>query len=141
MVTPTCFPPEDPSPGSWCEVSGWGAVDPENSDVLSPTLKATSVPVLSLDTCRKKEIYGGRQQQILDSMLCAGYLKGGTDSCGGDSGGPLVCERKGRLQLAGIVSWGDGCAKKNRPGVYTRVSSFMSWIKQTALESTIDFDY
>lgn len=141
MVIPACFSEEDPTPGTWCEVSGWGAVDPNKSEVVSPTLKATTVPVLSLDTCRKKDIYGEKHQQILDSMLCAGYLKGGRDSCGGDSGGPLICERGGRLEVAGIVSWGDGCAKKNRPGIYTRVSSFLPWIKEIVLEMDMDFEY
>lgn len=141
VIKPVCFTDDDPPPGTWCEVSGWGATDPQVTDRLSPVLRAAAVPVLSLETCRKKGIYGGRQQQILDSMLCAGHLRGGIDACGGDSGGPLVCEKDGRLELSGIVSWGDGCAKKNRPGVYTRVSSFLPWIKESALDLGVDYDF
>ncbi|XP_045477579.1 trypsin-2-like [Harmonia axyridis] len=137
-VTPACFSHDSPPPGTWCEVSGWGASDPKTPDQLSPVLRSAAVPLLSLETCRKEGIYGGRQQPILDSMLCAGHLRGGIDACGGDSGGPLVCERYGRYELIGIVSWGDGCAKKDRPGVYTRVASFAPWIKSCAQKFGVD---
>ncbi|EEB14823.1 tripsin I-P1 precursor, putative [Pediculus humanus corporis] len=106
-----CLPDEDSElqSGEMCIVSGWGA--------------KIAVPLLSLDKCRSPEIYGGRRQPILDSMLCAGRLSGGVDACAGDSG---------KFYLSGIVSWGDGCAKKNRPGVYTRVSHYYNWIRDSA---------
>ncbi|CAH1377033.1 hypothetical protein MTP99_018447 [Tenebrio molitor] len=141
LVKPACFAYESPPPGTWCEVSGWGASDPKTPDRLSPVLRSAAVPLLSLETCRKDGIYGGRQQPILDSMLCAGHLRGGIDACGGDSGGPLVCERNGRHELTGIVSWGDGCAKKDRPGVYTRVASFLPWIRDCAKQLGVDYNF
>lgn len=67
---------------------------------LAEVLQAASVPLLDLETCRQDNVYGGRHQFILDSMLCAGSLEGGVDACGGDSGGPLACQINGIIKLS-----------------------------------------
>ena len=79
----------------------------------------------------KKTGYG--KDQILDSMVCAGYPKGAKDSCQGDSGGPLIVPKSATDDTAvifGVVSFGIGCAKPNFPGVYARVVKFLDWIKK-----------
>ena len=63
-----------------------------------------------------------------ETMICAGDLAGGKDTCEGDGGGPLICN--GELQ--GLVSWGGtSCAAKNQPGIYTRVCKFIDWLEKT----------
>jgi trypsin len=65
-----------------------------------------------------------------ETMLCAGVIGGGRDSCQGDSGGPLTTA-DGSPQLVGVVSWGNGCADADYPGVYGRVSTAADWIRRT----------
>ena len=89
-------------------------------------LRKANLTALNPSSCRAA--YG---QNFKDSMLCAGNLAGGVDSCFGDSGGPLTAPSSGKSVLVGVVSWGEGCALPNTPGVYARLSSFLSWIKQT----------
>ena len=63
-------------------------------------------------------------------MICAGYRGvGGKDACSGDSGGPFICNDGGKAVLAGIVSWGAGCARPEYPGVYSRVTHVLEWIQ------------
>lgn len=64
---------------------------------------------------------------IAADMLCAGDLAGKVDSCHGDSGGPLTAWAGERV-LVGTVSWGDKCADPKHPGVYTRMSTYASWV-------------
>ncbi|KAJ8117663.1 hypothetical protein OPT61_g1194 [Boeremia exigua] len=109
----------DPAAGSTVTVAGWGTTSSGGS---SPTaLRRVDVPIVSRATCRNN--YSA--SEVTDNMVCAGLTAGGKDSCQGDSGGPLVNASR---QLVGIVSWGQGCAAPNYPGVYARVGTLVSFV-------------
>uniref|UniRef100_A0ACB8FTB1 Transmembrane protease serine 11F n=1 Tax=Sphaerodactylus townsendi TaxID=933632 RepID=A0ACB8FTB1_9SAUR len=101
--------------------------DPAAQSPSVGELRETKVKIIGNDVCNRKEVYN---HAISPGMLCAGYLEGGSDACQGDSGGPLVTTPypRDRWYLVGIVSWGDECAKPNKPGVYTRVTYYRDWI-------------
>jgi trypsin len=81
------------------------------------------VPIVSREECNKDyESYDG----ITENMICAAAPGGGKDACQGDSGGPLVVDGK----LAGVVSWGSGCAEADYPGVYSNVANLKSFVTQ-----------
>jgi hypothetical protein len=108
---------------SW--VSGWGTLTAGGN--IPDALQAVEVPIISNE--KADELYD--DVAITEDQLAAGILiEGGKDSCQGDSGGPLVVkDAQGVFKLAGIVSWGYGCAEGDSPGMYGRVSSFEPWIK------------
>eukprot|EP00071_Canis_lupus_P035410 XP_022268967.1 transmembrane protease serine 3 isoform X3 [Canis lupus familiaris] len=126
-IQPVCLPNSEENfpDGKMCWTSGWGAT--EDGGDASPDLNHAAVPLISNKICNHRDVYGGI---ISPSMLCAGYLKGGVDSCQGDSGGPLVCQERRVWKLVGATSFGIGCADVNKPGVYTRITSFLDWIHE-----------
>ncbi|KAH8400947.1 hypothetical protein KR009_001969 [Drosophila setifemur] len=109
-------------------VTGWGSQ--KEGGYAADSLREVEVMVIPQEECRSNTTY--KPGQITDNMMCAGYIvEGGKDACGGDSGGPLQTtfdEQPGQYQLAGIVSWGVGCARPQSPGVYTRVNQYLRWL-------------
>ncbi len=114
--------------GENATVTGWGNTrgQPNPGGTSFPSrLHEVSVPVISNADCNLA--YG----DITDNMICAGVPQGGVDSCQGDSGGPLVRfnDAAERWEQIGVVSFGIGCAAPGFPGVYARVSQYISWIE------------
>ncbi|KAG7333970.1 hypothetical protein KOW79_002377 [Hemibagrus wyckioides] len=122
--------------GTYCNIAGYG--HERNDDVpgnfrYSRFMKETKVEILSDTTCQKEDYYADR---VTENQFCAASPKWTEDACQGDSGGPLLCKANNRMFLFGIISWGEGCAVKNKPGVYTKVTNYNTWIaEQTGLQS------
>ncbi|KAJ8687186.1 hypothetical protein QAD02_022980 [Eretmocerus hayati] len=130
-ILPVCVPDDDEDfVGQHAVVTGWGRLYDEGP--LPPVLQEVSVPVINNTACEDMYRHAGYIEHIPHIFICAGWRKGGFDSCEGDSGGPLVVQRKrdNRWVLAGVISWGIGCAEPNQPGVYTRISEFREWINK-----------
>ncbi|XP_047238290.1 tissue-type plasminogen activator isoform X2 [Girardinichthys multiradiatus] len=125
-VHPACLPEHGLMLPDWteCEISGYGK-DSEFSYEYSERVKRGHVRLWPKEQCIPGVLSG---QTVTSNMLCAGDTRGLDDACKGDSGGPLVCQTKNRMTLMGIISWGDGCGQKDKPGVYTRVSHYINWI-------------
>ncbi|XP_077000714.1 plasma kallikrein isoform X1 [Tamandua tetradactyla] len=129
---PICLPFKDDSNAIYtnCWITGWGFTE-ENGTVQNILQKA-NIPLVTNEECQTKYTDHG----ITKQMICAGYKEGGKDACKGDSGGPLVCKHNGIWKFVGITSWGEGCARREKPGVYTKVAEYVDWI----LEKTQDGD-
>ncbi|CAG9805159.1 unnamed protein product [Chironomus riparius] len=129
-IIPVCVPENDEDfIGRTAFVTGWGRLYEDGP--LPSVLQEVSVPIIKNEICEAMYRSAGYIEHIPHIFICAGWQKGGRDSCEGDSGGPMVIQRTDkRFQLAGIISWGIGCAEPNQPGVYTRISEFRDWINQ-----------
>uniref|UniRef100_A0A8B9QLT0 Coagulation factor IX n=1 Tax=Apteryx owenii TaxID=8824 RepID=A0A8B9QLT0_APTOW len=105
-------------------VSGWGSTFYRGRPAT--VLQVLKVPFVDRPTCLKSTSI-----TIQQNMFCAGFSSGGRDTCGGDSGGPYATEIEGTWFLTGVTSWGEECAKAGKYGIYTRVSKYIKWIKET----------
>ncbi|XP_032736902.1 coagulation factor X [Lontra canadensis] len=128
-VAPACLPQKD-----WAEstlmtqktgiVSGFGKTHEKGRP--SSTLKMMEVPFVDRNTCKLSSSFS-----ITQNMFCAGYDSKPEDACQGDSGGPHVTRFRDTYFVTGIVSWGEGCARKGKYGVYTKVTNFLKWIDRS----------
>ncbi|XP_066942638.1 trypsin-like [Macrobrachium rosenbergii] len=124
-IAPVCLPTKQNAyENVEAIVTGWGTTSSGGKQTFE--LNEVTIPTMSNNECRKS--YGS---YITGNMICAGLPEGGKDSCQGDSGGPMVTgsDSAGKFMVQiGVVSWGYGCAYSHYPGVYTRVTNYLSWI-------------
>ena len=118
---------ESNNPGLVPRVAGWGRVS-ESSTKNEKFMRYIDVPIVTKQVCD----IGLAPRKTNSSNICAGFAEGGKDSCQGDSGGPLFFPDT--KTLIGVVSWGVGCARPNKYGVYMKVSDYRSWIDATIKE-------
>ncbi|EDV39209.1 uncharacterized protein Dana_GF25188 [Drosophila ananassae] len=145
FIRPICLPRQEQRQdlfvGTKAIATGWGTLKEDGKP--SCLLQEVEVPVLDNEECVAQTNY--TQKMITKNMMCSGYPGvGGRDSCQGDSGGPLVRLRPDdkRFEQIGIVSWGNGCARPNYPGVYTRVTKYLDWIVENSRDGCFcDEDY
>lgn len=125
-ITPIALPASmyDDYDGQMLVTSGWGTTSEGGS--IANVLQEVAVPYVSDEECNDAySSFGG----TTPGMLCAGFPNGGADACQGDSGGPIIDEAG---VLAGVVSWGYGCARPGYPGVYAQTSHYIDFIESTA---------
>ncbi|XP_046905082.1 hepatocyte growth factor activator isoform X2 [Hypomesus transpacificus] len=125
FIRPICLPDKDMKfPDCYlCQITGWGHMN-EKANKYS-NLQEAGVRIIPHENCTQPEIYGNH---VTSNMICAGANC--KDACQGDSGGPLACVKDDVSFLYGIISWGDGCGRTDKPGVYTKVVNYIPWINQ-----------
>lgn len=135
FIRPICLPPIPSLPTSQFEdttpfIAGWGTVEfrGESSNVL----RQVSLRVTAKAACQSA--FDRFKVTISDTQLCAGFALGGKDACQGDSGGPLMLpDPDTNLWYSiGVVSVGFKCAEPGFPGIYSRTSAYLDWIKKNA---------
>ncbi|XP_023335747.1 serine proteinase stubble isoform X2 [Eurytemora carolleeae] len=136
FVVPACFGhhPSFYTPQSLGTVSGWGLLE-EKASLAAIPLNKVDVPIVNSENCLASY---GLYASIDDSkQFCAGESSGGRDACSGDSGGPFTFTLASSTSFGseqnyviGVVSYGIGCGRAKYPGVYTRVSSYLPWIRE-----------
>lgn len=113
-------------PGTQCTITGWGTT--QEGGKASSVLMQAKVPIVERAACSHNQSYG---EKITENMICAGMRQGGVDSCQGDSGGPLVCKNpvnpRQWIQV-GVTSWGKGCARALKYGVYANIKKYLPWV-------------
>uniref|UniRef100_A0A3Q2Q5Z6 Vitamin K-dependent protein C n=1 Tax=Fundulus heteroclitus TaxID=8078 RepID=A0A3Q2Q5Z6_FUNHE len=132
-IVPICLPGRSMAErvlhlnGTTTVVTGWGKDD---TGKHSSALNVIKVPLINHTFCSELML----PHELSNNVLCAGILGQSVDACEGDSGGPMVTLYRNTWFLVGLVSWGEGCGRKDKLGIYTKVSNYNEWIGQVREE-------
>ena len=146
FVRTVCLPKKEEGdlaiPGKYGYVAGWGGTKPlKTGQTLSIADRFSRVLKHSAFTIQSDRLCSNRTRFPVNSTttFCAGDGKGRNDPCQGDSGGAFVCEKRRddgyRWVATGLLSWGEGCAQRNKFAYYTRLYPFTDWIKNAMDEN------
>ncbi|CAK6980425.1 uncharacterized protein LOC128354592 [Scomber scombrus] len=127
-IVPACLPEQDFAEKVLMRqpdglVSGFGRIGEGRQP--STILQRLTMPYVDRSICIEST-----SLRITARMFCAGYDSEAKDACQGDSGGPHVTRYGDTYFVTGIVSWGEGCARRGKYGIYTQVSKYIRWIRE-----------
>ncbi|XP_054259673.1 venom protease-like isoform X2 [Macrosteles quadrilineatus] len=131
LIRPICIPSQSIFPqditGYSPFVIGWGAIGYRGPSTTA--LQEAQIDISDQNFC--SNAYRNIKGATIDSRVICALSPQGRDACQGDSGGPLILPKQSNFYLIGIVSYGYKCAEPGFPGVYTKVSLYVDWIKKT----------
>ncbi|XP_060657031.1 chymotrypsin-2-like [Drosophila nasuta] len=111
--------------------SGWGMTD-RNSWKLTSNLQYLNVTIFPYEECKPlvHKYKAFHAKFFPASYICLKPSQGST--CHGDSGGPLAIRNEdGTSTIVGLTAFGTTITcEPNMLVIFTRVSSFLQWIKQ-----------
>ncbi|XP_036412650.1 vitamin K-dependent protein C-like isoform X2 [Colossoma macropomum] len=135
-ILPACLPSRSLAErvlhlnGTQTVVTGWGKQN-ETASHYSSALGFIHIPLVDHDECTRHMV-----NNLTQNVLCAGIIGKVRDACEGDSGGPMMTQYHNTWFLIGLVSWGEGCGRTDKLGIYTKVSNYLEWIDSVRKEAT-----
>ena len=146
-IYPICLPkeeyPEETLKNkklSILKVAGWGKYN--ETALRTDKLLKLELNYVNSEDCENEFIDKVPGFILRDTQICARGPEN-KDSCNGDSGGPLMRLdlSNGKFELIGITSFGTRACDSLTPGVYTKISKYLDFIRKYITESADSTDY